>query len=173
MPTTTQPPVEFKQKVKYIDDRPYITFPAEWKRTHCDMAAFRDSGIYGTVANSTMFLGAMKRGMENLGVVTGSWHYLDDLPPGVSVDTSGFLATVRIDLPLEGRKPWAYSVRFQVRAYGNVHGTLAIERKAIEFATDYPAEAWAQVIRHERKENGQESWQVIWPVAGEPTDKQF
>lgn len=64
-------------------------------RAHCDMAAFRVHPKYGPYANSDMFSGMLskiRRGM--LGSEYREHMRLDQVPAGVTVDMSGFLALV-------------------------------------------------------------------------------
>lgn len=64
---------------------------------HCDMAAFRCSKAFGGYANSQLFPAMLKRALRDNGV--GATLRLDQLPACVTVDDSGFLAVVTIDLP--------------------------------------------------------------------------
>ena len=92
--------IQFKGKVKsayYVDDTlayRYIAVPA-LTRTHCDMAAFRSHPKYGAYANSDLFPGMLKGIRAN--VFAGDKLKLDAIPEGVTVDTSGFLATVTFE----------------------------------------------------------------------------
>lgn len=64
---------------------------------HCDMQAFRFSKRYGGIANSTLFPAALARIRRDLGIKDYSpWFRLDQLPEGVTVDRSGFLAKVTV-----------------------------------------------------------------------------
>lgn len=65
------------------------------ERRHCDMAAFRKHPRYGGIANSDLFSNALARIKRDC-TQTGGYIRLDRLPDNVSVDTSGFLATVTI-----------------------------------------------------------------------------
>lgn len=84
--------VTFKAKIK----RGIIDVPAI-KRHHCDMHAFRTSRHFGQFANSDLFANVLKRAFSSLGIP--EWFYADQPPANVTVDASGFLATVRIDVP--------------------------------------------------------------------------
>lgn len=67
------------------------------ERKHCDMAAFRAHPKYGSYANSDLFpamLARIKR--EKLG--DRDYLQLDNIPEGVSVDTTGFLAVVTFEV---------------------------------------------------------------------------
>lgn len=66
-------------------------------RAHCDMAAFRSHPRFGAYANSDLFPNLLRRQRELLGV--REYIRLDQpLPPNVTVDVSGFLAVVTIDM---------------------------------------------------------------------------
>lgn len=67
------------------------------KRSHCDMAAFRCHKKYGGFANSDLFPAMLARIRRDIAGPYGELR-LDRLPAGVSVDLSGFLATVTIDV---------------------------------------------------------------------------
>ncbi len=89
--------IKFKAKVQTVfnmDDTVayhYIQVP-EFDRKHCDMQAFRQHPKYGGLANSDLFKGALaKIRREKFG---GNPLRLDNIPAGVSVDTTGFLAVV-------------------------------------------------------------------------------
>lgn len=94
--------IEFKAKVKtmhYVDDSiayTYLDIPS-LDRKHCDMNAFRQHPKYGSYANSDLFRGMLGR----IKVATfgeSSRLKLDNIPEGVTVDTSGFLAVVSFDV---------------------------------------------------------------------------
>lgn len=64
---------------------------------HCDMAAFRRHPKYSSYANSQLFPGMLRSAVGKMGV--REYIRLDEpLPAGVSVDVSGFLALVTIEL---------------------------------------------------------------------------
>ena len=67
------------------------------KRSHCDMAAFRVHKKYGSYANSDIFPQILKNIRTE---IFGHCLYLrlDQPPPGVVIDTSGFLVTVQFDV---------------------------------------------------------------------------
>jgi hypothetical protein len=71
----------------------YVRVP-QIKKTHCDMSYFRNHPKFGSYANSDMFQNMLKRHVPAL--AAGSMIRLDNLPAGVTVDTSGFLAKVCI-----------------------------------------------------------------------------
>ena len=92
--------ISFKAKVETIynpDDSiawRHIKVPA-LTRNHCDMAYFRQHPKFGSYANSDLFLGLLKRQTKHI----GNYIRLDrELPEGVTVDTSGFLARVDIQI---------------------------------------------------------------------------
>ena len=98
--------IQFKGKIEQVfnmDDSPafeQIKVP-KIERRHCDMDAFRKHPKIGGFANSDMFPN-MVNGMvaKLLKVVIGypAMLRLDRLPEGVSVDRSGFLAVVKIEI---------------------------------------------------------------------------
>jgi len=94
--------VTFKTKVQTmyaLDDTPlyqYVAVP-EFKRSHVDMAAARKHPEFGGLANSDLFPGVLAR--IRRGVLNGrAWLRLDELPANVTVDASGFLARVTINV---------------------------------------------------------------------------
>lgn len=94
--------MKFKGKVEeffYPDGSLYqrrIKVPVLARR-HCDMDAFRAHPKFGPYANSDFFLGMLQRAVVSK--VGGKFVRLDlELPAGVSVDTSGFLAVVTVEL---------------------------------------------------------------------------
>ncbi len=95
--------IQFKGKVKSVRYRDgshafdYIAIP-EFDRRHCDMPAFRSHPKYGGFANSDLFKGILSRiKVQKFGSLT-TMLKLNAIPEGVSVDTSGFLAVVTIDV---------------------------------------------------------------------------
>ena len=66
-------------------------------RKHCDMRAFLSHREYGGYANSNLFPGMLRRIRSNLFGDGGVIH-LDREYAGVSVDASGFLAVVTIEV---------------------------------------------------------------------------
>lgn len=93
--------IEFKGKVKkmeYADGTfayEYISVPM-LDRKHCDMQEFRIHSKYGVVANSDLFKSVLN-GIRKEKFPNGKL-YLNKIPSGVTVDTSGFLAVVSIDV---------------------------------------------------------------------------
>jgi hypothetical protein len=93
--------IEFRakvQKVFNVDDTEaytYIDVP-QFKRSHCDMPAFRNHPKFGAYANSDLFPGMLARIRRD--VFDGKPLRLDCIPAGVTVDTSGFLACVSFDV---------------------------------------------------------------------------
>lgn len=66
------------------------------KRNHCDMSAFRSHRKFGSYANSDLFPAMLARAVKDAGV--GAVIKLNSVPPCVTIDASGFLASVTIDL---------------------------------------------------------------------------
>lgn len=67
-------------------------------RKHCDIEAFRRHPRYGAWANSDLFPGMLKKIRDQVVAGHGDWIRLDNPPPGVGVDTSGFLAKITIEV---------------------------------------------------------------------------
>lgn len=97
--------ISFKAKARpvYNDDDTvaYMTVAVPTlTRSHCDMSAFRQHPKFGSYANSDLFPGMLAKIRRER--ITGSpyrdYVRLDQLPDGVAVDTSGFLAVVSIDV---------------------------------------------------------------------------
>ena len=92
--------IQFRGKVQqlWIGDSvsyEYIRVPA-LDRKHCDMSAFRKHPRYGGLANSDLFKGMLARIRKER--FKGDQLRLDAIPDGVSVDTSGFLAVVTLEV---------------------------------------------------------------------------
>lgn len=66
------------------------------KRHHCDMAAFRKHPKIGPYANSDLFASILRRELRARNIA--GYIRLDRVPADVSVDVSGFLARVTIDI---------------------------------------------------------------------------
>lgn len=95
------PQVRFKAKVQRLHNMDgtlayeYVKVPA-LNRRHADMHAFRTHPRYGPLSNSDMFpsvLAHAAKAVAPRGIIR-----LDDVPDGVTVDTSGYLAVVTIEL---------------------------------------------------------------------------
>ena len=65
----------------------------ELKQHHCDMPAFRQHERYGYLANSQLFLGALRR--ISLELASSGWLRSDRLPANVQIKP-GYLAVVTI-----------------------------------------------------------------------------
>jgi len=95
------PQVRFKAKVQRVvnmDGTPayeYVKVPA-LNRRHADMHAFRTHPEYGPLANSDFFPSVLAHAAK--AVAPEGIIRLDKVPDGVTVDTSGFLAVVTLDL---------------------------------------------------------------------------
>lgn len=66
-----------------------------FKRSHCDMNAFRCHPKYGGYANSDLFPAMLQRIRKE---VIGSIIYIDSIQENVSIDASGFLAIVSFEV---------------------------------------------------------------------------
>jgi hypothetical protein len=95
------PTITFRAKVEnivYPDGTPAqsrVKVPTLTNR-HCDMHAFRTDKKFGPYANSDLFPSVLARAVKALGV--RDYIRLDQIPDAVTVDASGFLARVTIDL---------------------------------------------------------------------------
>lgn len=93
--------ITFKAKavpVSYVDDShafTQINVP-QLERHHCDMRAFRKHPRYAGIANSDLFKNALARVRRD--VAPAGFLKLESLPANVQVDTSGFLASVTIEV---------------------------------------------------------------------------
>lgn len=93
--------IKFKTKLKsmYIVggtfDYDYVQVP-EFKRSHCDMQAFRSHSKYGAYANSDLFLGMLSHIRKN--TFKNGILKMNEIPDGVHVDTSGFFVSVSFDV---------------------------------------------------------------------------
>lgn len=91
------PAITFRAKVHDVynhDDTlafRYVKKP-KLNRSHCDMREWRCHPKFGSYANSDLFPGILSRQTQHVPELIK----LDQLPNGVSVDTSGFLALVSI-----------------------------------------------------------------------------
>ena len=72
----------------------FIKVP-ELARRHCDMNAMRQHAKFRGLANSDLFPNLLKRIKADR---LGETVRLDRVPEGVTVDTSGFLAKVTLDV---------------------------------------------------------------------------
>ena len=94
--------ITFKTKVQQmhnVDDTlayEYVVVPV-FERKHCDMQAFRSHPKHGGLANSDLFKNVLA-GIRRQVLAGKPWIRLDDVPDGVNVDTSKFLAVVTIDV---------------------------------------------------------------------------
>lgn len=92
--------IEFRAKVEPVynmDDSlawQDIRVPRLEKR-HCDMAAFRKHPKFGGFANSDLFPNVLAKIRKDR---LGDRIRLDRIPEGVHIDTSGFLAVVRVEV---------------------------------------------------------------------------
>lgn len=67
-------------------------------RSHCDMAAFRRHPRYGSLANSDLFPGALRKIREERLGAGRNYVRLDQPPKGFTVDKSGFLIHVSFEV---------------------------------------------------------------------------
>lgn len=95
MPTDEKITITFKTKV-HSGLTDYLQSPV-FTGSHCNMGAWRSHRKYGNYVNSSLFPNVLGRIRRELFGAAGILH-LDTLPPGVTVDTSSFLAVVTIDV---------------------------------------------------------------------------
>jgi hypothetical protein len=93
--------ISFKAKIRqvyYSDDSPAYRAAAVpvLQRKHCDMPAFRKHPKFGGLANSDLFPNVLARIRRD--VFGGESIRLDRIPAGVTVDESGFLATISAEV---------------------------------------------------------------------------
>lgn len=92
--------IEFRAKVETIynmDDTiafQRVKVPALGSK-HCDMPAFRKHARFGGYANSDLFRNVLSKIRREK---FGDYIRLDRIPEDVTVDTSGFLAVVSLDV---------------------------------------------------------------------------
>ena len=92
--------ITFKSKVSEVcnaNGSPvyrYVPVP-QFKRSHCDMQAFRNHPRFGGYANSDLFPGVLARIRKEI-VAGGLGLRLDQLPENVQVDETGFFAKVTV-----------------------------------------------------------------------------
>lgn len=93
--------IEFKAKVKVVYMMEgevaynYVKVPV-FTRNHCDMSAFRQHPKYGGWANSDLFPGIINRVRREK--FKNNILNFSEIPEGVVVDDSGFLAKVTIEV---------------------------------------------------------------------------
>ena len=94
--------IKFKAKLHQVwnaDGTPayqIINVPT-FARSHCDMTAFRKHPKFGGLANSNLFPNVLARIRRD--VFKGRNYFrMDNIPEGVSVDLSGFLAVIILNV---------------------------------------------------------------------------
>lgn len=101
---TRVPTIEYKTRPCKVWDAGGVDYrlAIDWKRrlhrADCNLRP-QDHTYY----NSDLFEGMLNSAYRRIIGEYATWCYLDELPVGVTVDTSKFLAVVRIALPLEFR----------------------------------------------------------------------
>jgi len=75
----------------------YIEVPV-FGRHHCDMIEFRRHSKFSSYANSDLFLGMLARLRRDIVGEHSNLLRLDRIPPHVKIDTTGFLATITIEV---------------------------------------------------------------------------
>jgi len=86
------------REVQYVDGTHayrYVQVPQLGTR-HCDIAQFRTHPKYGMYANSDLLPGSLRKLRERM--FPNGYVRLDNVPDGVTVDESGFLAEVTISV---------------------------------------------------------------------------
>lgn len=96
--------IQFKAKIETwycTDDKKEsvkrIKFP-KLTTSHCDMNKFRSHKKYGSYANSDIFPAMLQRIKTKIMGEYNEYLKLEALPKGVTIDDSGFLAVVNINL---------------------------------------------------------------------------
>jgi len=88
--------VSFKTKLRSVDDggkdRVMVAFKSKVTRCDCNLRSHQH-----TYYNSDLFEPMLNRAYRE--VINQPWAWMDSLPSGVSVDDSGFLALVTVELP--------------------------------------------------------------------------
>jgi len=93
--------IQFKAKLQTMytmdDDIAYqfVAVPV-LKHNHCDMGAFRSHPRHGGLANSNMFLSVLERIRSD--TFTNNMIKMHEIPDGVTVDTSKFLAKITFEV---------------------------------------------------------------------------
>ena len=93
--------IEFRGKIERVlnmDDTfayEQLKVPA-LERRHCDMDAFRRHPKYSGLANSALFPNVLIRIARD--VASNGYLRMDRIPENVTIDRSGFLARVTIDV---------------------------------------------------------------------------
>lgn len=94
--------ISFKTKIFTVynaDETPAydaVKLPREFTRAHCDMDAFRRHPKFGGLANSQLFPNVLSRIKRDMFGARDAIR-LDQIPAGVTVDTTGFLAIVSFE----------------------------------------------------------------------------
>ena len=86
--------ITFKVKPVLLDDGTFVVpVPKKFKKTHCDMNAFRTHPKYGAYANSDPFDGILARiRLDNFGTRDG--FTMSEKPENVKVSEGNFLCEV-------------------------------------------------------------------------------
>lgn len=96
--------IEFKAKAQAVynqDNTPVyrVVRVPHFQRSHCDMDAFRRHPKHGGLANSDLFPGILARIRRDVFGLKYTDHFrLDQVPDGVTVDETGFLVGVSVEV---------------------------------------------------------------------------
>lgn len=88
--------ITFKVKPVILDDGTVaVPVPKKFKKSYCDMNAFRSHPKYGSYANSVLFEGILARiRRDNFGIRDG--FKMSDKPDNVKVSEGNFLWEVEV-----------------------------------------------------------------------------
>lgn len=89
--------IVFKVKLQPVRDEYKMAICPKLDSRHCDMSAFRKHPRYGSFVNSDLFPNILARIRKDTFGAAGVIR-TDALPANVTVDDSGFLATVTISI---------------------------------------------------------------------------
>ena len=74
----------------------FIIYVPEFKRSHCDMHAFRMHKKYGAYANSDLFTGMLARIRRD--IAPFGWIKTDNVPENITIDKSRFLWKIEVEV---------------------------------------------------------------------------
>jgi len=104
MTTTTQVTeqrivIQFRAKIReFVDGERYFDLKRTIGAKDADRDALRRHPVFGAYANSNLMDGILRGHVSRI-FRNRDWCSMNELPPGVTVDDSGFLAVVSIEIP--------------------------------------------------------------------------
>jgi len=84
--------ITYKTKVRKMDGKPYIDYKVNVTKHDCNLRPHQHYYY-----NCDLFNGMLKHAVIQA-QQKRTWQYLDELPEGITVNTSNFLATVTIQI---------------------------------------------------------------------------